>query len=127
MDKISYKVMKMDEFNDAIFYRIACACGDSDHDFMLWLEYDKEIDDITLMIEKKLYWKDYFSTCSWYEKAWKRLRDGIRLIFGGYLEMTSDILFMDKEHIDEFIKALEEGRNKIQRTVKDKLGDVVQR
>jgi len=112
MNKLSYKVMKMDEYHDTIFYRIACACGDQDHDFTLWLEYDREINDITMMIEKKLYWNNYYNASSWYKRIWERLRDGIVLIFGGYLEMQADILFNDKEHITGFIQALEEAKNK---------------
>jgi hypothetical protein len=111
---ISYKVMKVDEFDDSVFYRIACTCGSKDHEFELWLEYDKDINDITLMIEKTLYWKYYYALSSWYEKIYKRLFAGLKLILGGYLEMQTDVLFMDKEHIEGFIEALQEGLVKIE-------------
>ena len=111
---ISYKVMKIDEFDDSVFYRIACACGSKDHEFELWLEYDKKINDITLMIEKTLYWKYHYELSPWYEKIYKRLFAGLKLIFGGYLEMQADVLFMDKEHIEGFIEALQEGITKIE-------------
>lgn len=112
---ISYKVMKTDEFDDSIFYRIACGCGSRDHDFELWLEYDKDINDITLMVEKTLYWKYYYDLSPWYEKIYKRLFAGLKLIFVGYLEMQADVLFMDKKHIEGFIEALQEGIIKIEK------------
>lgn len=111
---ISYRVMKIAEFNDSAFYRIACACGNKDHEFELWLEYDKDINNITLMIGKTLYWKYYYEFSPWYEKIYRRLFAGLKLIFGGYLEMQADVLFMDKKHIEGFIEALQEGITKIE-------------
>ena len=110
---ISYKVMKIDEFDDSVFYRIACACGSKDHSFELWLEYDKDINDITLMIEKTMYWKYQYALSPWYEKIYRRLFAGLKLIFGGCLKMEADVLFMDKKHIEGFIEALQEGITKI--------------
>lgn len=39
-----------------------------------------------------------------------RLRKSFRLLFVGYLEMNEDFVFQDGEHIDNLIKAIEEGR-----------------
>lgn len=39
-----------------------------------------------------------------------RLRKSFRLLFVGYLEMNEDFIFQDSEHIDNLIKAIEEGR-----------------
>ena len=39
-----------------------------------------------------------------------RLRKSFRLLFVGYLEMNEDFVFQDSEHVDNFIKAIEEGR-----------------
>lgn len=112
---ISYKVMKIDEFNDSVFYRIACGCGDRDHDFELWLEYDKDINDITLMIEKTLYWSSHYQSWPWYERMYKRFSSALRLIFYGHLKIEADILFMKKEHIEGFIEALKDGMTKIEK------------
>jgi hypothetical protein len=110
---ISYKVMKTDDFDDSVFYRIACGCGNKNHEFELWLEYDEDINDITLMIEKTVYWKYHYELSPLYEKIYKRLFAALKLIFGGYLEMQADVLFMDKKHIEGFIEALQEGIVKI--------------
>jgi len=40
-----------------------------------------------------------------------RLRKSFRLLFVGYLEMNEDFIFQDSEHIDNLIKAIEEGRH----------------
>lgn len=110
---LSYKIMKLDEFDDAVFYRVACGCSSKDHDFELWLEYDRKINDITMMISKKLYWKHHYENWPWYERVWKRLVAGLKLIFGGFLEMEADVLFMEKKHIKGFIEAMNEGLTKM--------------
>jgi len=114
--------MKIDEFDYSVFYRVACGCGSKNHDFELWLEYDEKLNDITLMIEKTLYWKHHYELSPWYERIYKRLFAGLKLIFGGYLEMQADVLFMDKKHIEDFIEALQEGIIKIEKQ-KEKLNE----
>ena len=85
---ISNKVMKLNEHNDAIFYRFACDCTDKDCDTSIWLEYDKEFGDITLSFYKDLKY------CSWWGYG-----DGL---FWKLLEKASkntNALFEDKEGI----------------------------
>ena len=53
-------IMKTNEYKTSIFYRIACACSDPSCDATMVLEYDKEINDITLSFYKDLKY------CSWW-------------------------------------------------------------
>jgi len=109
----SYRIAKIEEFNNAIFYRALCPCGSSKHDYTIWLEYNKEINDITMNIYKKMYWKEYFKDYSLLTRIFKRIKGSIVLLFGGYLEMESDILFTNSKQIEDFIGALKEGMDKL--------------
>ena len=110
---ISYRVLKMDEFNDSVFYSLQCACGEESHNMILSLEHEKDEDLISLFLYKKLYWRDYYKNWLWYEKFWSRVSTSFKLLFGGYIEMQGDFLIQGKEHINSFILALEEGIEKI--------------
>lgn len=108
----AYKIMKVEEFDDAVFYRVACGCGSKDHDFEVWMEYDKELKYVSLSISQTMYWKYYFGYCKWYEKWFRRICASVKILFGGRIEMESDVLFTKKEHIVGFINALKEGMEK---------------
>jgi len=119
---VSYRIAKLEEFDDAVFYKALCPCGSNDHDFTISLEYDEEINDVIMYIYKKMYWKEYFKDYSFLTKMFKRIKNSMFLLFGGYLEMEADILFSNSKQIEDFILALKEGIEKIDKTiVKDKL------
>jgi len=111
--EISYKVMKTLEFPDqqAVYYSIACDCGDIDHNMEVDFEWDDGI--MEMFLYKTFYWKEYYRCLPWYERVWKRISASLKLLFGGYVEMQGDILIMEEEHIDSFIEALQEGKGKI--------------
>jgi len=50
---------------------------------------------------------------------WYRLKKATRLIFTGYLKMNEDFILMDEDHINNFIKVLEEGRDHIKRYMEE--------
>ena len=110
----AYKVMKVEEFDDAVFYRVACGCGSRNHDFELWMEYDKELKYVTMSISQTMYWKHYYELYPWYERWFKRVCCSIKILFGGRIEMESDVLFSKKEHIESFIGALKVGLQHIE-------------
>jgi len=115
MDKLSYRVMRTNEFPDqqSVFYRISCDCDDAEHDMMIEFEFDRGIMEIFLY--KTFYWKHYYAWCHWYEKIWKRISASARILFGGYIEMQGDLLIVEEEHIDAFIEALQEGKGKLKK------------
>lgn len=114
----SYRIAKIEEYNSAIFYRALCPCGSSEHDYTIWLEYDKEINDITMYICKKMYWSGHFKVYSFLTRILKRIKSSMVLLFGGYLEVESDILFSNSKQIEDFIGALKEGMDKLNKEEK---------
>jgi hypothetical protein len=113
-NEISYRVMKTHEFKDSIFYRVACDCTDKNHDATIEFEYDKECNMISMHFYKEIIWESRWGEERWYMKLWKRLSCSIRMLFTGHIELEDEFLFLDIEHMSEFITALIEGRQKIQ-------------
>lgn len=108
-DNISYKVMKTDVWQNAILYRIAC-CGDQDHDMTLEIEWDSDIRQVCLNFYKKLRWSAYWGTDNWFKSQWVKLKAIYRIVFFGYIEVEESLLIDEPEHIENFIKALEYGK-----------------
>ena len=109
------------DIEDSIFLRASCSCMGDDCSHTLDLEYDKYdksddfpiIDLVNLHIYGKMYYKEYHSYCNPLIRLWYRLRDGIKLIFGGYIEMQYDFLFQGEKHINDYIEALQEAKKEI--------------
>lgn len=113
-----YRVMRTHEFNDAIYYRVTCDCGEPRCDLTLEFEHDKEIGYISLNIYKNLIASAHWGGC-WnhfdFIRVWKnKIKIIFTIIFKGYVEVCEGTLLKDIEHIDNFIKALEEGKKRIQ-------------
>jgi hypothetical protein len=107
--KISYRIMKTNEFKDAVFYRIACDCGSPDHDMGLEIEFD-EYPMMTLHIYKDLEASTYWGQPNWFQRQWKKIKFSLRLFFTGYIKVQEELLIQDEEHIDSLIQALQEGK-----------------
>lgn len=60
---------------------------------------------------------DYF--CH-YNTIWRRIKDAFTILFIGFLKINRDFLILEGEHIDSFINALIEGKDKILRSKEDK-------
>jgi hypothetical protein len=108
--------MKTDEFKDSIYYRIACGCGSNDHDLTIEFEYDKDLPDmVSLNLYKKLVWTSHYGTGNFITRFWKRITGALKVLFLGYIEVEESLILRDEGHIDSFIKALEEGKQYIQK------------
>ena len=46
---ISKKVMKTEEFDNSIYYRLLCGCGSKDHDVTLEFEHDEKIPEMIFL------------------------------------------------------------------------------
>ena len=54
---ISRNVMKTNEFEDSIYYRVACSCNSNEHDVTIEFERDQEIPSmIFLNFYKNIAW-----------------------------------------------------------------------
>ncbi len=139
--KFSKRVMLVDDRNNSITYRCACDCGEASHDVYIEFEYDKDLEHMLFLnFYKDVYFFDGFRRdILWFDHVvkkvkerkfkeaasdffddtlfnyWKnfryRLRKAVRILFTGYLEMNEDFILQGVEHIDNFIKVLEEGKN----------------
>jgi len=110
--------MRTHEFGGSVYYRVCCDCADEKCDLTLEFEYDKDINYVTLSIYKNLrasaYWGgswDYFD----FIRVWKnKIKMIWEILTKGYIEVCEGTLLKEPEHINNFIKALEEGRKRCQ-------------
>lgn len=112
---ISYRVMKTHEYDESIFYRVACDCTEDEHDVRLELETD-ELGILTMRISANLQWASYYAN-TWYGRIWERIITPIKMLITGRIEVYHTILFLHENHINAFIAALEEGKEKIKRAI----------
>lgn len=140
MIKTKKGVMLVNQYDDCITYRIACSCGEPEHDIYMTVELDNSIPSMmTLEFYKDVYYFDHyrkdvlwFDECikkfksgkkkesikyfidntisHFFKNLWYRLKKATRLVFTGYLKMNEDFLLEGEEHINNFIEILEEGK-----------------
>jgi hypothetical protein len=107
----SFRAMKTEQFKDGAFYRIACKCGSPECDLTLELEYDEELNYVFLNMYKTLKWSSYFHNGDkWYWNLWYRFKMAFKCLFFGYVEVEESFILDGKEHIDSFIKVLQDAR-----------------
>ena len=116
--KTSYRTCVSHNFKDAIFYTAECCCGDNDHAITLELEVD-EYGLMYLSMYKDLACCSYWDCDNWFAEKWKRIKIAMRMLFAGYIEVQECFIFDSEEHIDGFIQALTEGKEKLKEGMKD--------
>lgn len=107
---ISYRVMKTHEFKNSVYYRIACDCTDEEHDLTLELDWDDGI--LTLHFFGNLEVSKWGAYYNWFERQWWKIKKTFDLWFNGYFEVNYEMMILDEEHLDSFIEALQEGKDK---------------
>lgn len=122
--KISYRIMKTDDWSNipsepSIRYRASCDCTDKRCDMDLELSIDEDFPQLHLTLEKDLVWNDYYGFDMWLYRMWRRIKASLRVLFIGKIEVSETFIFGDKDHIGEFIEALEQGINKIDNKIKE--------
>jgi len=116
---ISNNVMKTNEYDDLIFYRVACACGNNECDCDITIEYDKSIKTISMSFCKNLYWNDYYGHKIFITRWLSRLKASFKLLFTGHIKVNEEFLIQSEDHINDFITALQEGREKMKKNKGD--------
>ena len=114
---ISNKICKLNEFDDeSIWYKAICPCG---CDESLDIEIEKQIsiskDNQYPILYLRFYKNSYiniFST-NWFSNILERIRISFKILIFGKYETTGEYYIQDVEHIEDFIKALEEGKEKL--------------
>lgn len=106
----SFRVMKTNEFEDAVCYRIACACGSDEHDVTIEFEINKEIPNMLFInFYKDMAWCSHWGSPSFLEKIWLKIKAVFKIIFTGYIELNESFILEGDKHIKEVIEVLEEG------------------
>jgi len=107
---ISKNVMKIDEFEDSIYYRAACNCGSNEHDITIEFETDNSM--LFLNFYKNIAWSSHWEA-GWFARGWKRIKCSLRMLFTGYVELEESFIIQGEEDIDSLINALIEGKTYI--------------
>lgn len=110
---ISKNVMKTDEYSGTVMYKFNCGCNDDDHITTIEFDYHKDSNDIDITFYKKMSWDSYWNLDNWYERLWSRIKVASKILFTGWIEVDTDVIIKDEEHITSFIEALQEGKNKM--------------
>jgi hypothetical protein len=109
---ISKNVMKTNEFEDSIYYRVACSSDD--HDIIIEFEKDEKIPSmIFLNFYKNIAWCSHWGNLNWFQRTWKRITGSLKMLFTGYVELQETFI-LSEDNIKPFIEALIEGNEYIQ-------------
>ena len=103
--------MKIEEFDDSCFYRIACDCGTPEQDLEVEVEYDKD-GILWLFISGQHTVADWWYHPSWLGRMWKRIKLTLRLLFTGWFEANGEFLVLKEEHVDSIISFLQSVKQK---------------
>jgi hypothetical protein len=111
------RVMKLNEFENAIYYRASCSCGEPKCDLTIELEKDEGLPDmIFLNMYKNLYWSSYWQSDNFFKNAWIRIKGAFKMLFTGYVKVEESFIFQGDKQIDAFLNALKEGRDYLNNT-----------
>ncbi|MCK9439744.1 MAG: hypothetical protein WC188_11525 [Candidatus Caldatribacteriota bacterium] len=114
--KFKRKVALMGEFKDSIMYTVDCDCGSEECRATIDIEIDQEFKIIILNFYKTLncstfsYIKDS-KIKQLFANIKKRFYYAFKIFFTGEISLNSDLIISKKDHIDNFIDALQEGRD----------------
>jgi len=119
----SNKIKKLCEYNDYILFKAACSCLSNDHDLMISIEEDPEFNNELVInfcanvsfIDKTPGFQETFmdKLDRIFRNIFYRIKKSLKLLFTGYLEMDTCFLLSNEEDIDEFLKAITGGLEKL--------------
>lgn len=101
------KLMKVRQWEDGdVLYRVACDCGDPNHDAQLWFEaIDKDHTDVSLSLSIEVGF--YPNHINWFESMRRRIGAAAKILFTGYYTCTGEVI------LDEVgMKAMRTGLDK---------------
>lgn len=105
----SKNIMQIHTFDDSIFYKTACDCC-GDHEMTIEMEHDLNtiyLHLYSIVGHKNKKGKNFLKT------FWNRILDATRIIIAGEIKSEEEFIMGSVDQINSFIKALEEGRNKL--------------
>ena len=95
-------------------YKVSSACGCSRCDIWMDFEQDEKTPGwMYLNFYKKVGWNCHWDTKGWWQAFVKRFSGALTLLFRGSIELEEAFMLDGPEHIDGFIAALQEGKDKM--------------
>lgn len=109
-------MMKSKEWEDAVYYRVACDCGSDEHDMSIWAE-TTGVDDYyeirfgTIMVAKD--YRNHFRSkwFRWLDSPVNRVAIALRVLFTGRVEMHHEFV-LGKENVRGLRVALQDIESK---------------
>lgn len=102
------KLMKVWSWEDGdVLYRVACDCGDPNHDAQLWFESIDEMHpdvSLSLSIEVGFYPKHV----NWFQSMGRRFSAAAQIIFKNHYIMTGEVI-LDEAGMKAMRTGLDEG------------------
>lgn len=100
---------KVRETDDWIMWTTTCQC--MSHNLVVEIEYDKEFDMAMFNFYHDVGWSE--TETNIFKSIWKRIKAASKILFTGYLSLNESFMFRDKQHIEDFQKALQLSINKM--------------
>lgn len=118
-EKTSFRISKVNEWKNSIFYKAECGCGSNDCGLELELESNIDEEDslynsFSLNIFQDTNYYDWSNKNEWYWRAWSRIKTCLRVLFTGRIKVSSEFIFQGEKQVRAFITALEEGSKMIE-------------
>jgi hypothetical protein len=83
-------IMETNNFRDAKVYRVACECGDANHDHNVWVEADdSNTISVTIYTQQKSKW--------WAMNRWQKIWT---LLTKGYIEYETSIILKEQQAVN---------------------------
>lgn len=102
-------------FHDSVFLSANCSCGSDEHRQQLWIERDKDIDEVCLTLTQNLHAPYHWGYCeTWQEKfeqVYKnfkyRIKWSLNILIKGWFSAEAEFLFRGDVAVRDYIKALQ--------------------
>ena len=113
-EKTSVGVSKVKEWKGtSVWYKVNCACGAGECDSTIEISFDKDFGHIDVEFYKTIMWGAYYQKKWWWQRGWLRIKMALKILFKGYTEHEGSFMIEGIDHLNAFITALEEGREKV--------------
>ena len=110
---ISYRVAKQDDYMDGNVYVVSCMCGSPNCNLTLDFGIDVDSPEIVLTMSKDLDLPHVYEY-KFFKRIMLRLKCAFKILFGMRLKYNGNLIIDGGSHIDAFIEALTEGKNRLQ-------------
>jgi hypothetical protein len=112
-------MMKIKEYDDAVYYRVACGCAGGDHDMAIWAEKVGDDDDyyeIRMSVDMVAHgYRSRFTSrwLRWLDEPVNRMALALRVLFTGRVELNQEFV-LGKENVRGLRVALQDIEEKFQ-------------